>query len=94
MLFVRMHLDRQDEDDGAMEIALGSHRHGLVPASEAAALAESLPREVTVAEPGDVLVLAMLTLHRSRPSRSGAPRRTLRIDLAEGPAPPPLRWAG
>ena len=92
MLFVRVHLDRNTEANGAMEIALGSHREGAVPAATAAATAERYPSEICEADPGDILVLSMLTLHRSRPSRSDAPRRVIRVDYAAGSLPGGLEW--
>ncbi|MBM7068738.1 phytanoyl-CoA dioxygenase family protein [Actibacterium sp. 188UL27-1] len=92
MLFVRVHLDENTACNGAMDIALGSHRAGKVSADEAAQIAERHQTEITVAQPGDVLVLAMLTLHRSRPSRGSGARRVLRIDYAPSPLPAPLEW--
>lgn len=68
MLFVRVHLDPSTIENGAMEIALGSHSHGLVAANDAARVAQSCTTELTVANPGDVLVLSMMMLHRSRPA--------------------------
>ncbi|QPH52902.1 phytanoyl-CoA dioxygenase [Pontivivens ytuae] len=91
MLFVRLHLDDQDAETGAMEIALGEP--GPVPVAEAAARAEALPREVCVAARGDVLVLPMLTLHRSGPSDRETPRRVLRVDYAAEGLPGGLEWA-
>ncbi|MEM6661237.1 MAG: phytanoyl-CoA dioxygenase family protein [Pseudomonadota bacterium] len=92
MLFVRVHLDRNDADNGAMEIALGSHKTGLINSTSAADAAESYPVELCTAEPGDILVLSMLMLHRSRPSTSMQPRRALRIDFSDQVLPAPLRW--
>lgn len=82
MLFARVHFDPCGEDNGAMELALGSHRHGLVDAAEARAIAETCQREVCNAAVGDILFVKALTLHRSLSSRSEAPRRALRIDFA------------
>jgi ectoine hydroxylase-related dioxygenase (phytanoyl-CoA dioxygenase family) len=93
MVFARVHLDPTDESNGAMEVALGSHRHGLVASAEAARTAGQCPSEIGTANRGDVLILKMLTLHRSRPARTAAPRRVLRIDYACSPLPQPLEWA-
>jgi hypothetical protein len=93
MLFVRIHLDGQTEENGAMEIAVGSHRSGAIGSEDAPKVAESFPRELTLADPGDVLILSMLTLHRSRPPVSDSRRRVLRADFAPFDLPPPLRWA-
>lgn len=93
MLFVRVHLDESDAANGAMEIAAGSHAEGLVPSPEADVVAGRYPGEVCVAGRGDILVLPMLTLHRSLPARDPRPRRTLRIDMADFDLPAPLAWA-
>ncbi|MFK7938619.1 MAG: phytanoyl-CoA dioxygenase family protein [Roseovarius sp.] len=93
MLFVRLHLDASTAQNGAMEIALGSHRLGLVPAPDAEARAGACETEITQAAPGDILVLSMLTLHRSRPSQVSAPRRVLRVDMSAHSLTAPLEWA-
>lgn len=92
MLFVRVHIDRNDEANGAMEIARGSHQAGLIPAKDAARIAQNYPTEVCIAQPGDILVLAMLTLHRSKPAENTTPRRAIRVDFAAGELPTPLAW--
>ncbi|GKX35400.1 MAG: hypothetical protein MnENMB40S_30180 [Rhizobiaceae bacterium MnEN-MB40S] len=92
MLFVRVHIDKNTAENGAMEIALDSHRAGLIRSSAAVAAAEGFERELADAEPGDILVLAMLTLHRSLPSKSSDKRRALRIDYALSELPHPLEW--
>ncbi|OUS18415.1 hypothetical protein A9Q97_01020 [Rhodospirillales bacterium 47_12_T64] len=93
MLFVRVHLDRNTAESGAMEIALGSHREGKVPAGSAASTAACYEAELTAAEPGDVLVLAMLTLHRSLPAEFEIDRHVLRVDYSPFQLPEPLEWA-
>jgi len=93
MLFLRVHLDDQQAENGAMQIAPGSHRLGRIPAAEAAARAGAYEAMTCEARRGDVLVLDMLTLHRSLASASPAPRRVLRIDYAAVDLPAPLAWA-
>lgn len=94
MLFVRFHLEPSTSKTGAMEIALCSHRRGLVPVERAAEVAESCPLEVSEAESGDELVLSMLTVHRSQAARTPTRRRVLRVDYASAVLPDPLAWAG
>jgi len=48
--------------------------------------------EIEEAEAGDILVLPMLTLHRSRPADTVKNRRVLRIDYARDALPEPLQW--
>ncbi len=93
MRFVRVHLDDCDTNNGAMEIALGSEVEGVVPNASAAATAACYPASICTARRGDIQVLPMLVLHRSRPSQNSAPRRALRLDYAAVNLPPPLNWA-
>ena len=80
MLFLRLHLDDAGPEDGAMEIALGSHLLGRVSKADAGAAASRCATEVTTARAGDVLVLSMLILHRSARSGRTKDRRVLRAD--------------
>ena len=93
MLFVRVHLDDAEGESGNMEIALNSHRLGKVASQDAARAAQEFEREVCYAKRGDVLVLEMLTLHRSLPSKSSTPRRVFRLDYSAAHLPEPLVWA-
>jgi ectoine hydroxylase-related dioxygenase (phytanoyl-CoA dioxygenase family) len=93
MLFVRVHLDPSDAMSGPMEIAVGSHNRGFVLSSMATETALAYPVETCLAERGDVLVLHMLTLHRSLPARNATTRRALRVDFCAESLPPPLEWA-
>ncbi|HPF23265.1 MAG TPA: phytanoyl-CoA dioxygenase family protein [Hyphomonas sp.] len=94
MVFVRLHLDAADESNGCLQLALGSHRCGVVSASDASGIAESLPVEDCIAAPGDVLVVNALTLHRSASSAAVSRRRAIRIDYTDRLAlPSPLQWA-
>ncbi|MEL8056523.1 MAG: phytanoyl-CoA dioxygenase family protein [Pseudomonadota bacterium] len=83
MLFVRIHIDPCDASNGAMEIALGSHKHGFIKSSDASSLANACPLEVCEAEAGDVLILKALILHRSGVAAQPSRRRTLRVDYAK-----------
>jgi hypothetical protein len=92
MWFVRAHLDDCDAANGAMEISVGSEGEGAVPESRAADTAARYPIEVCKASRGDIQILPMLVLHRSRPATSDAPRRALRLDYALTDLPAPLSW--
>ncbi len=93
MTFLRVFLDEVTPENGGMEYAVGSHAAGRVADSEAVQMARKFKVEVEEAGPGDVLVLHMLTLHRSSPSLSHLPRRVLRVDAAGFDLPAPLQWA-
>lgn len=92
MLFVRVHLDDTDGSNGAMQISVGSHAKGIVPAAEAEETACQFPIENCEAKRGDVLILKMLTLHSSKPSKRPTNRRVFRVDFASFDLPPPLSW--
>ena len=94
MVFIRLHIDSADETNGSLQLALGSHKAGRVPSDETASLAKACRIESCRAEPGDVLIVKALTLHRSESSASSRQRRAVRIDFADRSAlPPPLNWA-
>ena len=81
MLFVRVHMDDTNAESGAMEIAAGSHAAGLVKSDEAAEVAARYPTEVCTAARGDILILPMLTLHRSLAAPNPTARRVFRFGL-------------
>lgn len=92
MRFVRVHLDDCDAENGAMEIACGSETVGLVAESEAVSIADNFRTELCSAQRGDIQILPMLVLHRSRRARTNAARRALRLDYAAHDLPSPLQW--
>lgn len=93
MLTLRLFVDACGEDQGPVEIALGSHRQGRVAAGEVAAVAAARPVLVATGDVADVLAMHPLALHRSAKSRSAARRRVLHVDYAADALPEPLRWA-
>lgn len=93
MVFARIHLDNCDARNGAMEISLGSHALGKIQAERAAGLATKFHTESTDARRGDVLLLPMLTLHRSPAAQIDTRRRVVRIDFSPDDLPAPLAWA-
>lgn len=93
MFFARVHFDEEREENGAMEVAVGSHRFGKVLSSEAQSKAVQCEVVACEAEAGDVLLVHALTLHRSSTAQNPSKRRTLRIDYADFELPGPLKWA-
>ena len=92
MLFVRVFLDVCTAANGGMVFAVGSHRGGLQQANRAAEYAAQFPTETEEAQSGDILVLPMLTLHRSGDAVAEQSRRIFRIDFAATALPTPLTW--
>ncbi|MEO0982190.1 MAG: phytanoyl-CoA dioxygenase family protein [Pseudomonadota bacterium] len=93
MVFVRAHLDDATAEDGALEIALGSHEAGRVSADTAAEIANAYPNEICEARRGDVLIAHALILHRSQKSLSANLRRALRVDYSADKLPGGAQWA-
>jgi len=93
MIFARIHLDPACEDNGCLQLALGTHTLGKVAAADVEGVANAAPIEHCVAERGDVLFAKALILHRSSPSRTNANRRAIRIDYCADPLPTSLAWA-
>lgn len=92
MLFLRVYLGDDTPDNGPMEIALGSHRLGAVSSEDANSVAADHQIEKCDGTRGDILVLNMLTLHRSQPARRATGRRVIRADYANFSPPAPLDW--
>ena len=61
-------------------------------AADAVEIATRYPLEMCTAKRGDVLVLKMLTLHRSGVAKIAKSRREVRIDFAAFDLPKPLKW--
>lgn len=93
MFFVRVHFDHESSANGALEVAVGSHRFGNVRSIEAQSKATHCKVLTCEAKPGDVLILHALILHRSSTAHTPSNRRTLRIDYADFELPSPLKWA-
>jgi Phytanoyl-CoA dioxygenase (PhyH) len=94
MIFARVHLDAATPDNGALELALGTHALGRVADADVARRVTDNGQdpELCLANRGDILFAAALTLHRSRASRSAAARRAARIDYSADSLPAPLEW--
>jgi len=93
MLTVRLHLDRADENNGALWLSPGSHRLGRIPAGEAASTADRLGKELCAVNAGDALLFRPLTLHASRKAIVESPRRVIHLEFSNVTLPAPLNWA-
>ncbi len=93
MLTLRLHLDAADQDNGALWVAPGSHRSGVIRSQERAIL-QQCGTYLCAAQPGEALLMRPLLLHASRKSTSDRPRRVVHLEFAAaGTLPPPLAWA-
>jgi hypothetical protein len=91
MVAVRLHLDACAEENGALKVIPGSHRHGKL---EAAAIDEWTRRPVhTCAVPsGGALVMRPLLLHASSPAKAPSHRRVLHLEYTTAQLPHGLEW--
>lgn len=94
IIFIRIHIDANSDENGPMELALGSHRKGKILSQNTGRVTSSCEIEVCRANSGDVLVVHALTLHRSKSARIPSTRRAFRADYAQRELlSPKLQWA-
>jgi len=92
MLTLRVFVDDCGEDNGPLEIVVGSHRHGRLPATDLDDAVERGAVFVACGRAGDVLVMKMLAVHSSKRAVSPSHRRVLHIDYTTIGLPAPLEW--
>jgi hypothetical protein len=92
MLTLRLFVDDCDDDNGPLEVAVGSHRVGRLPAGELASLVRRSEIFIGTGRAGDVLVMKTLAVHASKRARLPAHRRVLHVDYATCSLPEPLEW--
>ena len=90
MVTLRLHLDPADGETGALMIAPGRHRDGIIPAREMRAIAAEA-RTLTVGA-GDAVVMRPLCPHASRRLTRPARRRVLHIEYSAAALPEGLSW--
>ena len=91
MVSVRLHLDTCGEENGALRVLPGSHRHGRIPEEEIPAMHET-PEIVCAVGVGGALLMRPLLLHASSPSRVPGHRRVVHLDFASVQLPNGMRW--
>lgn len=92
MLTLRVFVDDCGENDGPLEVVLGSHGRGRVAAKETGELLRGATVHVATGQAGDVLVMKTLAIHSSKRARTPAHRRVLHVDYASVALSPPLEW--
>jgi Phytanoyl-CoA dioxygenase (PhyH) len=93
MLTLRVFVDDCANDNGPLQVAVGSHRHGRLPGREIAAVVRRSAIFAGVGQAGDVLVMKTLGIHSSERAASPGHRRVLHVDYAMVDLPAPLAWA-
>ena len=92
MVTLRLHLDDCGDDDGALWVVPGSHRHGKLAEEEIRRLGREVPLHVCTARAGDVLVMSPLILHSSSPAKEPSHRRVVHLEYAACELPDGLEW--
>jgi Phytanoyl-CoA dioxygenase (PhyH) len=93
MLTLRVFVDDCADDNGPLQVAIGSHRHGRLPGREIAGVVRRSAIFPGVGQAGDVLAMKTLGIHSSERATSPGHRRVLHVDYATAELPPPLAWA-
>jgi hypothetical protein len=93
MLSLRLFMDDCVEGDGPLEVAIGSHRYGRVPAGEVSDIARKSSIFIATGRAGDMLAMKTLAIHRSKRASLPTRRGTLHVDYAAVDLPAPLEWA-
>ncbi len=90
-LTLRLHLDDCDETNGALRVILGSHRKGILSASD---FDEITKKAVTCAvKKGGMMVMKPLLAHASNKSISARPRRVIHLEFSSMELPEGLTWS-
>ncbi|HEX2872558.1 MAG TPA: phytanoyl-CoA dioxygenase family protein [Polyangiaceae bacterium] len=91
LLALRIHFDLTDRDTGALFVLPGSHATGVLGSEQISQtpLSSFVP---CVAQPGDVILMRPLLLHRSSPSTGDGHRRVLHIVYATEQPDDGFRW--
>ena len=91
MITLRIHLDDCDAANGALRVAPGSHRHGLLNDAQIARLTAQgvVP---CCARRGDAVAMRPLLLHASSRATSPSHRRVIHLEYSADQLPNGLAW--
>jgi len=92
MLTLRVFVDDCSDDNGPLEVIVGSHRLGRLPGKD---MSDAIRRNgifVGLGRAGDVLVMKTLAVHSSKRAASPSHRRVLQVDYATMDLAAPLEW--
>jgi len=93
VLAIRVHLDDAGDDNGALRVIPGSHRHGRLDDASVARLRTECGDETCVASAGDLHLFYPLLLHASSASGKANHRRVLHFEYSAITLPGGLAWA-
>jgi hypothetical protein len=87
---IRIHLDDCDTTNGALRVVPGSHRGGVVPATEIVRLTSAA---TTCAVPaGGAMLMKPLLLHASSRNTAARPRRVIHLEFSSAELPTGIAW--
>jgi ectoine hydroxylase-related dioxygenase (phytanoyl-CoA dioxygenase family) len=82
LVFATFLLSDVTEENGPMEIAVGSHHLGVVSDNKAQEHSEKFDKVKVTGKAGDVFLVKGLTLHRSLKAMTPSHRHSLRLDFS------------
>jgi hypothetical protein len=92
MLTLRVFVDDCGDDNGPLEVAIGSHQLGRLAGKDMSEAVRHNGIFVGQGRAGDVLVMKTLAVHSSKRAASPCHRRVLQVDYATMDLAAPLEW--
>ena len=92
MLTLRVHLDHADENNGALRVLPGTHRHGRLDANQIQRWKETESVVTCSVRRGGVMVMRPLLLHSSLRALEPEHRRVLHFEYSSVELPTGLEW--
>ncbi len=92
MVALRVHLDDCGPDNGPLRVLPGSHRAGLLRASEIDGWRQRVAEVSCIVMRGGLVVMRPLLLHASSPAKSPGHRRVVHIEYAAAELADGLKW--
>lgn len=90
-LTLRLHLDDCDETNGALQVIPGSHRKGILSATDFEEINKKA--ETCSVKKGGMMVMKPLLVHASKKSTSARPRRVIHLEFSSLELPEGLTWS-
>lgn len=92
MLALRLHLDETTEENGALKVIPGSHRHGRLSAADLERIKRETQPITCAIEKGGALAMRPLLLHSSSAASAGSHRRVIHLEFSSVCLPGGLEW--
>lgn len=93
MVTFRIHIDETSEDNGCLAVVPGSHKSGILQASEIARISKLSPQVSCPAPAGSALAMRPHVLHSSKKASSPSNRRVLHVEYCSYKLPSETSWA-